>query len=127
MMRSSASQQRALGGIEKTLLEDDPGLESLFAIFTRLTLHEAMPGTERVPAGLRERTRSALMTAIGLIAVISVLMLSILLPSRQMCSATTTAARGNTQLLRAGRQVVCQAGHSNGNGNTPADSPPPGR
>ena len=45
------SEQRALGGIEKTLLADDLPLGSLFAIFTRLTGHEAMPGTERVEVG----------------------------------------------------------------------------
>jgi hypothetical protein len=43
-----------------------------------------MPGTERVEAGPWRRLRPALGT-IGLIAVISVLMLSLLVPRRQVC------------------------------------------
>jgi hypothetical protein len=43
-------QQRALNRIEKTLADDDPRLGPLFAIFTRLAGHEAMPATERVTA-----------------------------------------------------------------------------
>jgi hypothetical protein len=82
MMSLPGSQQRALGGIEETLLADDLRLGSLFAIFTRLTRHEAMPWTERVEAGPWQRVRPALVGAIGLIAVISVLMLSLLVPGR---------------------------------------------
>ena len=49
-MSLSASQRRALSQIEKTLADDHPGLGPLFAIFTRLAGHEAMPATERVSA-----------------------------------------------------------------------------
>ncbi len=52
-MSLRGSQQRALGGIEKTLLEKDLRLGSLFAIFTRLTCHEAMPSTAGRYARLR--------------------------------------------------------------------------
>jgi hypothetical protein len=46
MMSLPACQQRALDRIEKTLMAGDPRLGSLFAIFNRLTRHEAIPGTE---------------------------------------------------------------------------------
>jgi hypothetical protein len=49
-MSLPASQRRALIQIEKTLADDHPGLRPLFAIFTRLNGHEAMPVTERVSA-----------------------------------------------------------------------------
>jgi hypothetical protein len=44
------SQQRVLGRIEGRLAQSDPRLESLFAIFTRLSLAEAMPWIEQVKA-----------------------------------------------------------------------------
>jgi hypothetical protein len=50
---------------------------SLFAIFARLAGHEAMPRTERVKVGPWWR-RPGLAAAIGLIAVMSVLTLSLL-------------------------------------------------
>ena len=49
-MSLPTSQRRALNRIEKTLAADHTGLGPLFAIFTRLTSHEAMPLTERVTA-----------------------------------------------------------------------------
>jgi hypothetical protein len=49
-MSLPASQRRALNRIEKTVADDDPRLGPLFAIFTRLAAHEAMPATERVTA-----------------------------------------------------------------------------
>jgi hypothetical protein len=47
-MSLPASQERALTRIEQTLLARDPRLKSLFGIFTRLTVHEAMPVTEQL-------------------------------------------------------------------------------
>ena len=41
-------QQRVLESIEGKLAESDPRLVSLFSIFTRLTLSEAMPWIEQV-------------------------------------------------------------------------------
>lgn len=41
-------QQRVLESIEGKLAESDPRLVSLFSIFTRLTLTEAMPWIEQV-------------------------------------------------------------------------------
>ena len=126
-MSLPGSQQRALGGIEETLLADDLRLGSLFAIFTRLTRHEAMPWIERVEPGPWLRLRPALAGVIGLIAVISVLMLSLLVPGRQVCPGTVTAAPGHIQLMTAGRQAACAAQQSTMKGNTPADPPLPRR
>lgn len=44
------SQRRVLERIEGRLAQSDPRLESLFAIFTRLSLAEAMPWSEQVKA-----------------------------------------------------------------------------
>jgi hypothetical protein len=81
-----AGQQRALDRIESTLLDDDLCPGSLFAIFTRLVREEAMPSTERVTAGpWRRWLRPALTAAFGLAAVVSVLVLSLLVPCRPAC------------------------------------------
>lgn len=95
-MSLPARQQRALDRIEKTLLADDPRLGSMFAIFTRLTWHEAMPMTERVRSGLRRLPHAAVVIPIALMVVLSVLMLSSLAPSRTKCSVTP-AATGSDQ------------------------------
>jgi Protein of unknown function (DUF3040) len=47
-MSLPVSEERALTGIEQALLCRDPRLKSLFAIFTRLTRHEAMPAIEQL-------------------------------------------------------------------------------
>jgi|SRR5262245_4349864 len=47
-MSLTASEQRALAGIECGLRSRDPLLESLFATFTLLTWREAMPAREQV-------------------------------------------------------------------------------
>ncbi len=51
-MSLPARQRRALAGIEIQLTADNR-LKSLFAIFTRLAVNEAMPGTENVIAGAK--------------------------------------------------------------------------
>ena len=45
------SQQRILDGIATTLRAHDSGLASMFATFTRLTSHDAMPETEQLKPG----------------------------------------------------------------------------
>jgi hypothetical protein len=63
-----AGQQRSLSRIEKALADDHPCLRPLFAIFTGLAGHEAMPVTERVTARPRRarRMRSTLDTVFGM-------------------------------------------------------------
>jgi hypothetical protein len=126
-MSLPASQQRKLGGIEKTLLADDLRLGSLFAIFTRLTRHEAMPGTELVEARSWRRLRPALLGTIGLTAVIAALIFSLLFPGRPECPAAATAAPTHIALLRAGRQAACPAQPTSSRAGTPAGSSRPSR
>lgn len=52
-MSLHASRQRALDRIEHTLVAEDPGLGLRFAVFTRLTRDDAMPGTEQVQGRLQ--------------------------------------------------------------------------
>lgn len=53
-----AHQQRVLDRIETGLERGDPTLRSMFAIFTRLTRGEGVPGTERLRARARARART---------------------------------------------------------------------
>jgi hypothetical protein len=106
-----ASQRRALNQIEKTLAADDHyGLAALFAIFTSLAGHEAMPATERVtappwpwrrPGRPWRRMRPGLVTVVGLaMAVGALVALSLLLPGPQVC------AQGSVALVAAHAQSV---------------------
>jgi hypothetical protein len=104
------SQQRALDQIERTLLEDEWQLGSLFAIFTRLTSHEAMPWAERVttrPWPLRLRVGMAAAMAVGLAAVMTALLL--LNPGRQACPGGTAPSPAHLEPFRAGQQASCPA------------------
>src|ERR1700729_3472632 len=108
-MSVRAGQQRSLDRIESTLLDDDLRLGSLFAIFTRLASEEAMPVTERVIAGpWRQWLRPALVAAFGLAAVVSVLVLSLLVPGRQACQGGAAAGPAHMEPFRAGRQAACR-------------------
>jgi hypothetical protein len=101
-MSLPASQRRALNQIEETLANDHPGLGPMFAIFTRLTGHEAMPLTEQVtarpwlwPRRWPQRLRPAVVTLIGLaMATGALLTLSLLLPGPQACAGHRQPRRG---------------------------------
>ena len=105
-MSLPARQQRALDRIEKTLLADDPRFGSLFAIFTRLTWHEAMPGIELVKARRWHSLGPFAAIATALIAVASVLMLTLLTPRRPIC--LTSAAAGYS--YSSGQTAGCLPG-----------------
>jgi hypothetical protein len=111
MMSLPTSQRRALDRIEKTLLRDHPSLGPLFASFTTLVDHEAMPRTERVtarPWPWRWRMRPAVATLAGLaLAAVTLFALSLTLPSQQWCHGTAIAVAAHTQSLPTGRQPAC--------------------
>jgi Protein of unknown function (DUF3040) len=96
MVSLPVREQRALKRIEKRLLADDVSLGSLFTIFTRLALHDAMPWTERVQAGLG-RLRPVLVAAAGLVPVAGALMVSFLVPKGQACPHPSVAAPAASQ------------------------------
>ncbi len=52
-MALPAGQQKVLDRIEDALRLSEPRLASMFAIFTRLTRHEARPPREQLPFGRR--------------------------------------------------------------------------
>ena len=112
-MSLPTSQQRALNQIEKTLAEDHPALGPLFAIFTRLNGHEAMPVTERVTARRwwQRRMRAGVAVVLGLaVATGALLTLSLMAPAPQLCApgmATPVAAHALS--VPAGRQPGCPA------------------
>jgi hypothetical protein len=108
-MSLPASQRRALNLIEKTLADDHPGPGPLFAIFTRLADHEAMPLTERVTARRQRRMRPAVAIAVGLaMAMGALLALSLMLPSPRVCApGTVTPASAHPRSAPAGHQPAC--------------------
>jgi hypothetical protein len=87
-MRSRARHRRSLQRIEQRLTAEDPGLESKFAIFAQLTRGEGMPVTERASGRLSWLHPAVLI----LLAVLSLLLVSLLVPDRNMCGATYLAA-----------------------------------
>jgi Protein of unknown function (DUF3040) len=116
-MSLPGSQQRALDQIERTLLADDRRLGSLFAFFTRLTSHEAMPSAERVtarPRPLRLRVGVAAMIAIGLAAVMSALLLLLLAPGRQACPDGAAPSPAHLEPFRSGQRASCPASYPAG-------------
>jgi hypothetical protein len=117
-MSLPASQQRALNQIEQTLVDDHPGLEPLFGIFTRLTSHEAMPVTERLsaqpqrwrgqPQRWRGQTWPAIATLAGLAMFIGVLFgISLLLPSPQVCPSGAVSQIARVHSVSGERQPAC--------------------
>lgn len=97
-------QQRALDRIDRRLAVDDPRLGSMFATFTRLTLDEPMPATERVSAWLK-RLLPSIVISIALIAGLAVLTVSMPAHSTTMCGITPAESR----LAQAfGRTRTCQ-------------------
>jgi hypothetical protein len=92
-MSLPARQQRALDRIDQTLTGNDPRLGSMFAIFTRLTLDEPMPATERVSARLKRLLHPAMVISIALIAGLTVLLVSVPAHTRSRCGFTLAESR----------------------------------
>ena len=107
------SQQRALSQIEKTLADDHPGLESLFATFTRVVGQEPMPATERVKARPRRlpwqrRMWPTVAGVVGLALVtVALFALSLTLPNRPACTGTAVSLAARMQALPTGSQAAC--------------------
>lgn len=89
MMMLPGRQQRALERIEQTLVAEDPGLGLRFRVFTRLTRHEAIPGTEQATHRLQQVLRRAVILPLVLISLLALVAASGLLPSRQACPVGT--------------------------------------
>lgn len=88
MISLPVCQQRALDRIGKALGADDPGLGLRFAVFTKLTAHEAMPGTEQVTSRLQRLLRPAMILPVTLITLLALLTASWLVPvTGQGCPA----------------------------------------
>jgi hypothetical protein len=92
MMSLPAGRQRTLDRIAQTLVAEDPGLELRFAVFTRLTRHEAILGTEQLPGRLQQVLRRAFILPLVVISLVTVMAASGLIPSRSTCPVGTHAA-----------------------------------
>ena len=125
-MSLPTSQQRALDQIEKTLAGDHPGLEPLFATFTRLVGNEAMPVTERVTARprrlpWRRRMWPTIAGVVGLALVsVALFTLSLTLPSRPTCTGTVVSLAARTQPIPTGSQAACATQQSGPSTTSPA-------
>ena|SRR5271166_600544 len=109
-------ERRALDRIEKTLHVGDPRLSSLFVIFTRLTLHEAMPQTERIGAGLWKSLHLRVVIPIMLIGITGALMLGWLSPAWHECAARPVAL---TRIQSFNQASACQYGPTLGQTRVP--------
>jgi hypothetical protein len=106
-----ASQRRALSQIEQTLADDHPGLGALFAVFTRLTGHEAMPATEQVTAWSwrwQRRMWPGVVTVVGLAMATGVLLtISLMMPRPQVCPRAVTPVAPHVRSVPTGHQLAC--------------------
>jgi hypothetical protein len=133
-MSLPTSQQRALDQIEKTLADDHPGLEPLFATFTRLVGNEAMPVTEQVtgrprrflPQRRRPWRRRMWPTVAGVVGLalvaVTLFTLSLTLPGRPSCTGTVVSLAARVQPVPTGSQGACatQRGGPSTTGPAPA-------
>lgn len=108
-MSLPARQQRALDRIDRRLAVDDPRLGSMFATFTRLTVDEPMPATERVSARLK-RLLPSMVISIALVAGLAVLTVSMPAHSTSMCGFTLAESRPAQAL---GGTRTCQPAPAN--------------
>jgi len=116
-MSIPTGQRRALEQIERTLTNDHPGLGTMFAIFTRLADHEAMPVIERIAARswrLRWRRRRwpRLALVVGLAMVTALLTLSLTPPRSPACPGTAMSIPARMQSVQTRPQSAC-AGQQN--------------
>jgi hypothetical protein len=92
MMSLPGCRRRALDRIEQTLVAEDPGLGLRFAVFARLTRHEAIPGTEQVSGRLQQVLRRAVILPLVVISVLTLLAATGLIPARHACPVGTHGA-----------------------------------
>ena len=106
-----ASQRRALSQIEQTLADDHPSLGALFAVFTSLTGHEAMPATEQVTAWSwrwQRRMWPGVVIVVGLAMATGVLLtISLMMPRPQVCPGAVTPVAAHARSVPTGRQLAC--------------------
>src|ERR1700722_13025479 len=109
VMSLPGSMQRALGRIEQTLVAEDPGLGLRFAVFTRLTRHDTLPGTEQLPGRLQRFARPAIILPLMVGTPAALLTATWLLPGRQPSppAGTNVAAR---VMSPASRTASCSLG-----------------
>jgi hypothetical protein len=115
-MRPLTWERRALDRIEETLHAGDPRLSSLFVIFARLTLHEAMPLTEQISVGLWKSLHVKIAIPITLIGIAGVVMLSWLSPAWHECGVSTIALSHSQS---SGQVSACRYGPALGHTRVP--------
>ena len=108
IMNLPGCRRRALDRIGQALVAEDPRLGSRFGVFARLTVHEAMPGTEQVPGRLQRFLRPAMMLPLTVISLVALLAASWLIPSGPACRADAGAAAHRTP--QVSREAGCQPG-----------------
>ena len=131
MILTVRRQQSLLAAMHSSLRDSDPRLVGTFATFTRLTVGEDMPGTERVrarpPAWLRTRARPSrplcrpvckpvrrLQVAVfipvtaGLLLVVALLL--VISGARTRCTTPRAAAQGTARAVTAPQRVPGRGG-----------------
>jgi Protein of unknown function (DUF3040) len=95
-MSLPASEERVLSRIETALLDRDPRLRSLFAIFTRLTRQEAMPATEQLRRRRRWSPQQAVVVLLAGAILIGVILAGAFGPAGTCGPARTAASSASS-------------------------------
>ncbi|MGE5288706.1 MAG: hypothetical protein ACM3ML_16205 [Micromonosporaceae bacterium] len=124
-MSLTARERRRLTGIQDVLDHSDPGLVSLFTIFSRLAQEEEMPHMERlrvradrlaaqgkkVRTALVSRLQVILITPVALIAAAAALLIGGWSGGQGACKATTSASQSSHRRVPAlPLSPLCQPG-----------------
>ena len=108
-------QQSLLNGMDRALESGDPRLASMFALFTRLTLDEGPPLTERLARGpsrfaLRLRATVGWVRASAAVPIVLVACLMVAIIMLGVATATGSSCPPSTRLhqVAGGKNAVCQ-------------------
>jgi Protein of unknown function (DUF3040) len=93
-MSLPASEERALTRIEQTLVARDPRLKSIFAIFTRLTVQEAMPAIEQLRRRPWWRPQPGAVVVLAVAVLVGMIVIGSLGSARACIPARSSASAG---------------------------------
>lgn len=116
-MSLPVAEERTLTNIEQALRSRDPRLNSLFSIFTRLNLQEAMPSLEQIRRRRRRPQPGAVVLLTIALLVCAVVVGS--LSSGRGCGSAPTASTQHSAIAASAAFPQCAASHQLPGAKTP--------
>jgi hypothetical protein len=104
-MSLPVAEERALSGIEQALRSRDARLSSLFSIFTRLTLQEAMPTIEQIRPR-RWRLQPEAVVLVAIVLAVCAIVGGSLATARGCMQAPAATATAQPSAIAAGAMVA---------------------